>query len=245
MNTSTAMAKLLDERVLLADFDLTSGMMRFMLKLTQANSVKEAAEWAPEMDESVWPRLVTTLGNLDVLHAGPIGRPFRMESADMRHMAEFWSSMYGAVCVDLSGSLEQHSLDVMHESKQIFLVCTPETASVHQAKEKLAYLNTLDLGERVRLIINRHSKNTLISPSQIEKLVGAPVQAVLGNDYDGVQKALQDATAVNSASALGKQFASLAASISGKTPAASESSSKQRIGWLSNIRLRTVSEAKA
>jgi len=74
--SSMALTKVMEERVLLADFDLSSGMLRFMLKLTQANSLREAAEWALEIDESVWPRLVTTLGKLDVLHAGPWDVPF-------------------------------------------------------------------------------------------------------------------------------------------------------------------------
>jgi len=148
--------------------------------------------------------------------------------------------MYGAVCVDLSGDLEQHSLEVMQESKRIFLVCTPETASVHQAKEKCAYLKRVDLGDRVRLIVNRHTRSALITPAEIEKLVGAPLQAVLGNDYSGVQKSLQDATAVSASSSLGKQFATLAASIAGKNPYTSSPASKLPLAWLSNMRFRSA-----
>ena len=53
------MARRKDARVLLSDFDLNSGMMRFLLKLENSHSVPEACEHADEMDENLWPQLVT------------------------------------------------------------------------------------------------------------------------------------------------------------------------------------------
>ncbi len=49
----------------------------------------------------------------------------------------------------MSGNLERYSLEIMHESKRIFLVCTPEIPSLHLAREKYLYLKQLDLGDRV------------------------------------------------------------------------------------------------
>jgi hypothetical protein len=72
----------------------------------------------------------------------------------------------------------------------------------------------------------------MLKAAIIEKLVGAPVQAVLGNDYDGVQKALQNATEVSASSPLGRQFAELAASI-GKPKSDPETPNKPRLAWRS------------
>lgn len=44
LNTSAALARKPDSKVLLADFDLNSGMLRFMLKLKNKNSVLDAVE---------------------------------------------------------------------------------------------------------------------------------------------------------------------------------------------------------
>ena len=51
----------------LGDFDLNSGMVRFMLKLKNTYSVVDAAERSLDIDENFWPQLVTSIGALDVL----------------------------------------------------------------------------------------------------------------------------------------------------------------------------------
>ena len=48
-------------RVLLSDFDLSSGMLRFMLKLTNEFSVPDAISRVGDMDENLWPQLVTPI----------------------------------------------------------------------------------------------------------------------------------------------------------------------------------------
>ena len=93
--------------------------------------------------------------------------------------------------MDLSGNLERYSLEIMQEAKRIFLVVTPEIPSLHLAREKLNFLTHLDLGDRVSVLLNRSHKRSVVSPAQIENLLGAPVMMNFANDYQGVHKALQ------------------------------------------------------
>ena len=93
LNVSAALARRPNNRVLLSDFDLNSGMMRFLLNLRNEYSVIDAVEHSMHIDENLWPQLVTTMGQLDVLHAllasilifGSKGRKFAA-----------WSSLCGA-----------------------------------------------------------------------------------------------------------------------------------------------------
>lgn len=210
LNASVALSRVPDTRVLLSDFDMNSGMIRFMLKLDNAYGVTDAAEHALNMDESLWPPLVSTIENLDVLHAGRLNPDFRIEPAQIRHMMEFMRRNYKALCFDLSGNLEKYSLEIMHESKKIFLVCTPEIPSLHLAREKYLYLKHLDLQDRVCVLLNRCHKRPMITPEQIEELIGVPVQMTFPNDYQGVHRALTFGRWVEANSELGKQFSSLA-----------------------------------
>jgi pilus assembly protein CpaE len=75
--------------VLHIDLDLTSGIVGFMLKLTNTRSVVEAAENWQSLDESLWPQLVTRNGKLDVLPSGRLEPEFRIEGAQLRHIIEF------------------------------------------------------------------------------------------------------------------------------------------------------------
>ena len=213
LNTAKAISRLPDTNTLLTDFDLNSGMLRFMLKLDNPYCVTDAAEHSLDMDESLWPTMVTTMENLDVLHAGKLNPDFRVEPTQIRHLLEFMRRNYRALCVDLSGNLEKYSLEIMHESRRVFLVCTPEITSLHLAREKYLYLKQLDLGERVTVLLNRCQKRSLITPQQIEQLLGLPVHMTFPNDYQGVQRALTEGRWVEPHSELGKQFTALAGSM--------------------------------
>jgi pilus assembly protein CpaE len=210
LNAAVAMSRVPDSSVLLSDFDLNSGMVRFMLKLDSAYCVTDAAEHALEMDESLWPTMVTTIGKLDVLHAGKLNPDLRIEPTQIRHLMEFMRRNYSSLCFDMSGNLERYSLEIMHESKRIFLVCTPEIPSLHLAREKYLYLKQLDLGERVAVLLNRQPKRSLISPQQIEQLLGVPIYMTFPNDYQGVQRAMTAGSWVDPGCDLGRQFNSLA-----------------------------------
>jgi pilus assembly protein CpaE len=218
VNVAMALAKFPDTRVGLVDFDLSSGMLRFMLKLETNYCVADAIEHALDMDEELWPQLVTSLSNLDVLHAGRLNPNLRIEPTQVRHLAEFMRRNYRALCFDLSGNLERYSLEIMHESKRIFLVCTPEIPSLHLAREKFNFLRTLNLEGRVSVLVNRVNKREVITPQQIEQILGLPVLMSLPNDYAGVSRAVTAARQVDPKSELGQNFTRLASAMLERRP---------------------------
>lgn len=209
LNVAVAMSRLAETNVMLSDFDLNSGMMRFMLKLDNTYSVADAAEHSMEMDEALWPQLVTSIGNMDVLHAGKLNPNFRIEATQIRHLIDFMRRNYRALCFDLSGNLEKYSFEIMHESKRVFLVCTPEIPSLHLAREKYAFLKTLDLEDCVSVLVNRVAKRPVITPEQIEQILGLPVFMTFPNDYQGVHRALTAGRCVDPTSELGRCFTHL------------------------------------
>lgn len=216
LNVAVGLSRIPDTNVVLSDFDLNSGMMRFMLKLDNGYCVADAAEHALEMDEALWPQLVTSIGSMDVLHAGKLNPGFRIEPAQIRHLTDFMRRNYKAVCFDLSGNLEKYSLEIMHESKRIFLVCTPEIPSLHLAREKYSFLKSLDLEDRVSVLLNRVSPRPVITPEQIEQILGLPVTMTFPNDYNGVHRALTAGRAIDPNTDLGRGFTRLAQTLAEK-----------------------------
>lgn len=210
LNVSAAMARQPDMRVLLADFDLNSGMLRFMLKLQNEYSVTDAAENALRMDEHLWPQLVTSIKTMDVLHAGRINPNLRIDSAQIRAIVDFTRRNYQALAFDLSGNLERYSLELMQEAKRVLLVCTPEIPSLHLAREKMNFLKTLDLDTRISVILNRCQKKGLFSKQQVEEILGVPVVKSFANDYQGVNRAVTSGTIVDPATEIGKEFTQFA-----------------------------------
>jgi pilus assembly protein CpaE len=210
LNVSAALARRPDTHVLLADFDLNSGMMRFMLKLQNEFSVIDAVEHSMRVDEHLWPQLVTSIQAMDVLHAGRVNPNLRVEGAQIRALIDFARRNYQALCFDLSGNLERYSLEIMQDCKRILLVCTQEIPSLHLAREKIAFLRNFDLDGRVSVILNRCQKKATFSKQQVEEILGMTVLSTFPNDYLRVNRALTEGTCVDPASELGKSFAAFA-----------------------------------
>lgn len=218
LNTAAALADLQNADVLLADFDLNSGMIGFMLKLQSPYSVVHAAENHARLDENLWPQLVSRADCLHVLPSGKLNPGFRIEPAQIRNLMDFARRHYRAICVDLSGNMEKYSIELLHEAKRIFLVCTQELPSLHLARQKLSYLRTLELEERVSIVINRVQKRTVIGIGEIEQLLGLRVEVAFPNDYAGVHRALAEGKRIDSSSELGGRFRTMAENILARKP---------------------------
>ena len=206
LNLSVALSRRPETRVLLADFDLSSGLVGFMLKLDPKYSVTSAAENAFKLDEALWRQLVSSSGQLDVLPSGRITPGFRIEPPQIRSLLDFARRQYQAICFDLSGNMEKYSVEIMHESKRIFLVCTAELPALHLAREKLGFLRAADLEDRVRVVLNRSTKRDVVSAAEIEKLLGMRVDSVFPNDYKGVHNSVAAGKPVDAGSELGKRI---------------------------------------
>ncbi len=220
LNVSAALARLPETHVLLSDFDLNSGMIRFMLKLQNEHCVVDAVEHSLNVDEHLWPQLVTARENLDVLHAGRINPNIHIETSQIRSLIDFMRRNYQALCFDLSGNLERYSLEIMQESKRILMVCTPEIASLHQAREKLHFLRALDLQSRVSIVLNRCLKKPLFTETQVEDMLGAPVLKMFPNDYGGVMRAMAAGAYLEPKSELAKAIDQFAQELLDRRPVA-------------------------
>lgn len=227
LNVSAALARQPDTRVLLSDFDLNSGMMRFLLKLQNQYSVSDAVDYASTLDENLWPQLVTSFERLDVLHAGKVNPNIRIDPGNIRGLISFMSRHYNVLCFDHSGNLERYSQEIMQESRKILIVCTPEIPSLHLAREKLAFLKELELENRIGVLLNRTTKKPLFTKEQVEDILKVPVIACIGNDYQGINRATANGTWIEPKSEMGVQCAKLAEQLVEQKAAADPNASKK------------------
>jgi len=180
-----------------------------------------------DMDENLWPQLVTPVGGMDVLHAGRINPSYRIDAAQVANLVALMRRTYQVLCFDLSGNLEKYSMELMQESKRILLVCTWEVPSLHLAREKLAFLRDMGLSGRVSVVMNRVRKNPMFSQTQVEELLGQPVVRVFANDYLAVNHAVEEGKLLDLGGELGQSFAEFAAQLVDQ-PEVNQVASKRR-----------------
>jgi len=221
MNITAAVARRGDARVLLTDLDLGCGMIRFLLTLPPG-SVMDAIQRSAEMDLELWRQTVFHRDGVDILHSGGLDPQAQLDPLQVQCLIDFARKDYQFMCFDMSGNLEQYSLQVMNESKEVFIVCTPDVISLALAREKLDWLTKAGLRDRVSLLLNRDAHNLAIEGGRVESMVGAPVRAVFGNHYKQVEKAIMSATWVEPDSRLGKEFSEFASLLMGAPASAVE-----------------------
>lgn len=213
LNTAVALVRIPDTSVLLMDFDLNSGIIGFLLKLTPRYSVVDAVEHAERLDQDMWAKLVWPVGALDVLPTARLDPGLRLDLEKLPYLLAFARRFYKVICVDHSGMLEKYSLELLRESGRIFLVTTPEVPALHLGAEKLRFLSGLDLANRVEIVLNRAHSRSLLSREQIEDMLGAAVRMSIPNDYPAVHQSIMAGKPVSEDSRLGKQFQELARSL--------------------------------
>jgi pilus assembly protein CpaE len=213
-NAALAMARMPESEVLLADLDLYAGTTRFLLKLQNAFSAFDALERITDLDNMVWSDIVTHTGPLHVLGSGEIRKPLDLMPARVRSLIDFMRRRYRSVCLDLSGVLDELAVEAIQESRRTFLVVAPELASVYLAREKLRYLRTLGLEDKLGVILNRWYKDAPINMTGIEEILGLPIQHTLPEDRAAVHAAVLGGGPVAAGSALGKEFTKMAFTLS-------------------------------
>lgn len=231
-NCALALSRDKDQRALLLDCDLTGSMIRFLFQLDGGGSLADAAAKATELDDAVWTTLVNPLRNLDVLQSGQFEPERYIEPARVRLILEFARRSYHTILLDLSGNMERFSLEVFKQSKEILLVVTPELPSLHLAREKLLYLRTHQLDQRVVVLLNRFNSRTM-SSAQVKDVLKCPVLMTFPNDYPGVQRSMTGQGSLDEGSELSRQLAALANYLAlDKQPAAPDAKGAGLLGFL-------------
>jgi len=130
---------------------------------------------AGDLDYDLWNEIVARAKNLDVLISAA-GRPVAaLDPARARRLLEFTLRLYTTICADTSGGLDGATLEILALARRIVLVCEPTLAGAWLAKEKARLLRSLDLEDRITVVLNRWSKDAQLSISDMEGLMGLAI----------------------------------------------------------------------
>src|SRR6185369_11713593 len=150
--------------------------------------------------------------------ASPLSLASKQQPKDdqVRHVLAFARPYYDWTLVDMGRSLSRVSMAALEEIDEVCLVTTLEVPALHQSKQIVQTLIDSGFGKgRVRLILNRSPKRLDITPSELEKMLGLPIFAMVPNDYPELYETYAEGRMLNRNSDLGKQIAKLACKLSG------------------------------
>jgi pilus assembly protein CpaE len=202
-----------NQRVLLADLDLDSGMVGFITKTKSVYSILDAVNNLHRLDIHYWKALVSNgIPGVEIVAAPlALASKYQIKDEQVRHVLGFARPHYDWTLVDLGRSLSHTAMAALEEIDEACLVTTLEVPALHQSKQIIQTLLDSGYGKnKVRLILNRAPKRLDITPAELEKMLGVPIFCMIPNDYPELYETYAEGRMLNRNSDLGRQIAKLA-----------------------------------
>lgn len=203
--------------LLLADFDLDAGMVRFLLKTKSPYSVLDAAQNPDKLDKSYWKALISNgTPRLEVIAAPEVAVAGIPERESFLDVMRFARGHYDWVLADLGRSLNPRSFGLLEEIDECYIVTTIDLPAMYQTKQVIRAL--LDGGyqrDRIRVVLNRVRNDAAVTPSEAESMLSTPVWARIPECREDLEDAYGRGGLAGPSTAIGAHYAKLAARIAG------------------------------
>jgi len=213
---SMALRQMTGQPALLADLDLSAGQVAFLMKASSPYSVMDAATNLHRLDGDYWNALIAEgAGDVTVIRSPAEAAMADYSTAQrIRHVFRFLRARYPWVVVDLA-RFSGLSAELTGDLTYLLLVTTPDVPALLEAKQILARLAECGVPrDRVRLVLNRLTRNAALSRAEVEKLLGAAVYS-LPNNYAALSESYATGQLMPLKTDLRQHIARLAAQLAG------------------------------
>lgn len=194
MNVGVQLHRLTGKKTLLVDLDLELGEIASFMGLRPRFHLVDLLRNFHRMDEDLLPSYIDRHES----GAHVLSAPFEPETgeavdpAKVGAVIDFLKGQYDYVVIDTSKSLAPPALAAMKPADQLYLVTNLDLCSLRNCKRCTPILKGLggQAEDRMRLVVNRFTKNSLVSLDEMESTVGLKTYARLPNDYHSVIESL-------------------------------------------------------
>lgn len=170
----------------LVDLNLQSGDMELLLGLKPRFSLADVVENRDRLDDALLASYITPHSkNVSLLAA-----PTKAESAEdiepkhIYEVMELLRQRYDNVIIDTPHSFDSVTISALDHADQILVVLTLEIHAIRSTRRTLEIFDRLGYPrKKVRLVVNRYSKNIELDQKQVEEFLGERVVAFIQSDY--------------------------------------------------------------
>jgi pilus assembly protein CpaE len=204
-------------RTLLADLDLHTGLVGFLMKSKSVYSISDAAGNLQRLDPSYWSAIISNgIPGLELLTAPSKPSARDVTAQELRHVVSFARAQYDWLVLDLGRGVNRDLMTLLEVVDETYVVSTLDVPALHQAKNMVQVL--IDIGYRrdaLRLVLNRVPKRTEITEAEVEQMLAVPVQISIVDDYETLHEAYAGGKLASPGTNLGRQYVRLARKIAG------------------------------
>ncbi|HSE24094.1 MAG TPA: AAA family ATPase [Pyrinomonadaceae bacterium] len=183
---ATNLAAVMSAKTCLVDLNLQAGDLPLFLGVEAKYSIADMVEKRSRLDDELIASLVTPHSSkLSLLAA-----PKEADSADEiepQHIFEVLQKLresYEYVVLDPQHTFDSITLAALDQSDEIVLVLTLDIPAIRSTQRALEIFDRLGYPrKKVRIVVNRWSKQIDLDLRQVEKFLGEPVVGFVPSDY--------------------------------------------------------------
>jgi pilus assembly protein CpaE len=170
----------------LVDLNLQSGDLELLLGLKPKFSLADVVENRDRLDDALLASYITPHSK----HLSLLAAPTKAESAEdiqPKHIYEIMELLrqrYDNVIIDTPHNFDSVTISALDHADQILVVLTLEIHAIRSTRRALEIFDRLGYPrKKVRLVVNRWSKNIDLDQKQVESFLGERVIAFVQSDY--------------------------------------------------------------
>lgn len=221
-NLAVAVARTPGTRVALVDLNSPVGDVAAYLNLKPQFSITDALATAGRLDPVLLDTFLSKAHGISLLpgpqkyQAGPTST-----AGGLAKLLRVIALTFTHTFVDMPSSLDKDQLQTVTDlCESVLVVLTPELPALWRTHRLVLYLSGAGCADRLRLILNRDSRQSELSDREITRILGHPVYWRLPNNYASAIQAINTGKPIVSASqsGLAGNYLRLAQHLTGTTP---------------------------
>ncbi len=183
---ATNLAASMAARTVLVDLNLQAGDLPLFIGVDPKYSIADLAENRTRLDDALIKSFVTPYSS----HLSLVAAPKEADSADEiepEHVFDVLQKLresYDYVVLDPQHTFDSITLAALDQSDEILLVLTLDIPAIRSTQRALEIFDRLGYPrKKVRIAVNRWSKQIDLDLRQVEKFLGEPVIGFVPSDY--------------------------------------------------------------
>jgi pilus assembly protein CpaE len=183
---ATNLAMVQTTPTVLVDLNLQSGDLELLLGLKTKFSLADVVENRERLDDALLASYLTQHSK----HVSLLAAPIKAESAEdiePKHIYEIMELLrqrYDSVIIDTPHSFDAVTISALDHADQILVVLTLEIHAIRSTRRALEIFDRLGYPrKKIRLVVNRWSKNIDLNQKQVEDFLGERVVGFIQSDY--------------------------------------------------------------
>jgi len=173
-------------RTCLVDLNLQSGDLPLFLGVDPKYSIADMAEHRARLDESLVNSFITPYSSNVSLLASPreVDAADEVEPEHIFEVLQKLRESYDLVVLDPQHTFDPITLAALDQSDEIILVLTLDIPAIRSSQRALETFDRLGYPrKKIRIVVNRWSKQIDLDLQQVEKFLGEPVCGFIPSDY--------------------------------------------------------------